>query len=244
MAAATVAGRRLHADAIRSISNTPSFRTHDNLNVHWNGKLQLLSNMSAGQQCDRTVVLATSLVPEAGVALAWATERVCRPGDAVHLVHVICCLTTSDEVYHPGPGNTFAIDDQPHDERQEVLRAQALIKEWVLPILDPRLFYMTHLFVCAWNAPPETVGAVVLRVAHEVHASCIVVAANDQPDLDPMRLGGTTKWLLQHSQKVPIALVRKLGATTAHAWRADAAAASNPDRRIRPEARPSPHQAY
>jgi hypothetical protein len=25
-------------------------------------------------------------------------QRVCRPGDAVHLVHVICFLTTSDEV--------------------------------------------------------------------------------------------------------------------------------------------------
>lgn len=47
-------------------------------------------------------------------------------------------------------------------------------------MLDPRLFYMTHLFVHAWNAPPETVGAIVLREADEVHASCIVVASNDQ----------------------------------------------------------------
>lgn len=65
MAAAAVAGRRLHADANRSISNTPSFKTHDSLNVHWNGKLQLLSNMSAGGYA----LVPLDLLPVSGLSV-------------------------------------------------------------------------------------------------------------------------------------------------------------------------------
>jgi hypothetical protein len=47
-------------------------------------------------------------------------------------------------------------------------------------MLDPRLFYTVHIFVCTWSAAPKTIGGAVLRLASEVHALCIVVAANDQ----------------------------------------------------------------
>jgi hypothetical protein len=53
----------------------------------------------------------------------------------------------------------------------------------LLPMLDPRLFYAVHIFVYTWSAPPKTIGGAVLRLANEVHASYIVVAANNQVQL-------------------------------------------------------------
>lgn len=43
-------------------------------------------------------MLATSLTPESGVALTWAIQHLCRKGDAMHLVHVVRCLSTPSEV--------------------------------------------------------------------------------------------------------------------------------------------------
>lgn len=116
-------------------------------------------------------------------AVSWAVQHLCRPHEAVHLVHVIRCLSTPTEVlhasvhlataldqpcmrsarlsllrafllctscsifsfsscrdllyalvlidaqiYHGGPGNTLSIDERPHREREEMLKAQAAIK--------------------------------------------------------------------------------------------------------------------
>ena len=56
-----------------------------------------------GEQPARQVVVAVSLTPESAAALTWAIQNLCRSGDAVHLVHVVTCLSTPSEVKHPGP---------------------------------------------------------------------------------------------------------------------------------------------
>lgn len=56
--------------------------------------------MFAGERPERNVVLATSLTPESAAALTWAVQNFCRSGDAVHLVHVVRCLSTPSEVQH------------------------------------------------------------------------------------------------------------------------------------------------
>lgn len=84
--------------------------------------------MNCSLRTDRNVVVATSLSPEAASALAWAVQGVCRDGDAVHLVHVVRCLSPPTQVYCHGPDDALPIDEQPHHVREDVLQAQALIK--------------------------------------------------------------------------------------------------------------------
>lgn len=33
------------------------------------------------------------------------------------------------QIYHSGPGNAYSLHEEPHHERQDVLRAQSYIKE-------------------------------------------------------------------------------------------------------------------
>ena len=47
--------------------------------------------------------MAISLTPESAAALTWAIQNLCRSGDAVHIVHVVTCLSTPSEVRHCGP---------------------------------------------------------------------------------------------------------------------------------------------
>lgn len=115
------------------------------------------------------------------------------------------------QVYCHGPDDALPIDEQPHHVREDVLQAQALIKAKLLPLLEsgPQLFYDVHIYVDTWNAPPEAVGTTILRLATELRAAAVVLATNDQPGWDPMRLGSVSKWMLSQSQGAPIALVRK-----------------------------------
>lgn len=198
------------APGAASISNKPSFSLDPKQSEKVPG-LQLLSNIAPGQRPARNVVVAASLVPEAAAAVAWTAKQLCRPGDCIHLVHVVRCLTTPSEVYHPGPGNAIPVDEQPHHERQDVMHAQQLIKKRLLPLIeeDSRLFYSVHVYVDTWNAPPEAVGTTVLRSAAELQAFAVVLASNDQMGWDPLRLGSVAKWMLGHKQDMPIALVRK-----------------------------------
>jgi hypothetical protein len=46
--------------------------------------------------------------------------------------------------------------------------------------VPPGVFYDVRIFVDTWNAPISEVGTAVLRVAAELNAFAIVVAANDQ----------------------------------------------------------------
>lgn len=66
--------------------------------------------MHAGQHLARNVVVATSLVPEAAAAVAWTAQQLCRPGDCIHLVHVVRCLTTPSEVLFPHRPIPVSID--------------------------------------------------------------------------------------------------------------------------------------
>lgn len=50
----------------------------------------------------------------------------------------------------------------------------------LLPLVPPGVFYDVRIFADTWNAPISEVGAAVLRVATDLGAFAIVVAANDQ----------------------------------------------------------------
>jgi hypothetical protein len=50
----------------------------------------------------------------------------------------------------------------------------------LLPLVPPGVFYDVRIFLDTWNAPISEVGTAVLRVAAELDAFAIVVAANDQ----------------------------------------------------------------
>jgi Universal stress protein family len=55
------------------------------------------------------VVVAVSLTPESAAALTWAIQNLCRKGDAVHIVHVVTCLSTPSEVRRCDPAHGVLI---------------------------------------------------------------------------------------------------------------------------------------
>lgn len=55
-----------------------------------------------------------------------------------------------------------------------------LMSRRLLPLVPAGVFYDVRIFLDTWNAPVSEVGTAVLRVAAELNAFAIVVAANDQ----------------------------------------------------------------
>ncbi len=74
------------------------------------------------------------------------------------------------QIFHSGPGNAYSLHEEPHHERQDVLRAQSYIKEKCTSIST-----ITHLQHAICNMPMhvECVVQYVFRCEFEWHSSLL-----------------------------------------------------------------------
>ena len=54
----------------------------------------------------RTAVVLADATIASSAAVQWAVQHWWRPGDAVHVVHAVCCLLPKLEIYHSARGVT------------------------------------------------------------------------------------------------------------------------------------------
>ena len=62
--------------------------------------LKALSNIEPGWSAARTAVVLVDATVASSSAVQWAVQHWRREGDAVHIVHAVCCLLPKLEVYH------------------------------------------------------------------------------------------------------------------------------------------------
>ncbi|CAK0786819.1 hypothetical protein CVIRNUC_010033 [Coccomyxa viridis] len=144
-------------------------------------------------------------------ALRWTIDQVYRPGDVMHLVHVIKCLVHKLEVFHGMPGTTFSFDDpgEAHHESEDVARAKAFLQRSVLPVLDAKqIQHRMHLSLDTIEAPPGAVGQTICETADAVDAQLVIVGHNRQPvSAEDGQLGKVTQWALANVKR-PLVIIR------------------------------------
>ena len=67
--------------------------------------LKALSNIEPGFSPMRTAVVLVDASESSAAATQWAVKQWWRKGDAVHLVHAVCCLLPKLEIYHSASGS-------------------------------------------------------------------------------------------------------------------------------------------
>jgi hypothetical protein len=62
--------------------------------------LKALSNIEPGFAAARSAVVLVDASESSAAAVQWAVQHWWSAGDALHLVHVVCCLLPKLEIYH------------------------------------------------------------------------------------------------------------------------------------------------
>ena len=62
--------------------------------------LKALSNIEPGFSAARSAVVLVDASESSAAAVQWAVQHWWSAGDALHLVHVVCCLLPKLEIYH------------------------------------------------------------------------------------------------------------------------------------------------
>ncbi|CAL5222222.1 g4554 [Coccomyxa viridis] len=151
-------------------------------------------------------------------ALRWTMDQLHRPGDVIHIVHVIKCLVHKLEVFHGMPGTTFSFDDpgEAHRESEDVARAKSFLQRSVVPVLDAKqIQHRMHLSVDTIEAPASAAGQIIRDTADSVGAQLVIVGHNRQPvSKEDSHLGKVAKWALDNVKR-PLVIVRTFQPTEA-----------------------------
>ncbi|EIE22991.1 hypothetical protein COCSUDRAFT_53478 [Coccomyxa subellipsoidea C-169] len=144
-------------------------------------------------------------------ALRWVIDQALRPGDVVHVVHVIKCMVQKLEVYHGVPGTSYSFEEPGgiHHENEDFARAKSFLAESVMPVLDARgIQHQTHLSVETIEAPPSAVAQIIFSAADSVGADLVVLGANRKPvSAEDGSLGKVAKYALDYAQR-PLVITR------------------------------------
>ncbi|KAK9903314.1 hypothetical protein WJX75_002616 [Coccomyxa subellipsoidea] len=144
-------------------------------------------------------------------ALRWVIDQALRPGDIVHIVHVVKCMVQKLEVYHGVPGTSYSFEEPGgmHHENEDVARAKSFLADSVMPILDARgIQHQTHLSVETVEAPPSAVAQIIFSAADSIGADMVIMGAHRKPVTEEDgSLGKVAKYALENAQR-PLVITR------------------------------------
>mmetsp|Transcript_1765 Transcript_1765/g.4453 ORF Transcript_1765/g.4453 Transcript_1765/m.4453 type:complete len:181 (+) Transcript_1765:100-642(+) len=161
----------------------------------------------------RHVVIALDLSDNSWRATKYYADELSKPGDVVHLVHISRCLEPQVSVQHSYPGASYNVPElHRFDERQHSEHIQGVIKSRFLPCLEGLgIQHILHLYFDTDNSPGTAIAAILNRVAEEVKASLMVMAAHNKAyGLTEFLIGSVAEECTQHS-KFPVVVVRNWG---------------------------------
>lgn len=153
----------------------------------------------------RKLVLAVDHSEECKRALAWLREHLYKPGDELILLHVLPQQSDGLANASGAPPVDILTVASPLPQSELVRQAQQLIENRFLPsTLDMSPSPTVRIVTSKVDA--ESIGAMVVRTADEVHAAAIVIASHSRTRLQEFYLGSTTNYITAHSQR-PVLVV-------------------------------------
>ncbi|KAG2443942.1 hypothetical protein HXX76_002281 [Chlamydomonas incerta] len=175
----------------------------------------MLSSGGAGPAPARTVLLAVALDDASISAVNYAIHELYRKGDQFHLVHVARILSPSITIHHQYHATYNVPELGPGiDERAFLERLKEEIKDKLTNPMDALgIPHNLHLFLDTDNAPASAVCETVFKVAEQVDAAMIVLAAHgkgEEGSRDPllgMYLGSVADFATRNSAR-PVLVVR------------------------------------
>ncbi|GLC37171.1 hypothetical protein PLESTB_000987600 [Pleodorina starrii] len=165
-------------------------------------------------QAGRQILLAIDTTDASVAAAQWAMHEFYRKGDTFHLVHVARILAPQLTIHHQYHA-TYDVPDTkpPIDERAFIERLKEDIREKITRPMDAHgMPHNLHLFLDTDNAPASAVCDIIFKVAEQVDATILVLAAHgkgEEGGRDPWGtyLGSVADYATRNTQR-PVLVVR------------------------------------
>jgi nucleotide-binding universal stress UspA family protein len=154
----------------------------------------------------RNVVVAVDASEDSVTAFRWTIENVWRPGDNLHILHVVPDFYSGV----PAPGSIFYPGESYDEDMDSTLVQQArdFIREFFIADANGRGIGNVHV-VLVKEARHKHVGRTVCIKAEELEASPLVLSAHHRNALEEMFLGSVSKYCAAHCKR-PILLVNPM----------------------------------
>ncbi|PNW73592.1 hypothetical protein CHLRE_13g565250v5 [Chlamydomonas reinhardtii] len=167
----------------------------------------------------RAVLLAVAMDEASLAAVNYAIHELYRKGDQFHLVHVARILSPSITIHHQYHATYNVPELGPGiDQRAFLERLKEEIKDKFTNPMDALgIPHNLHLFLDTDNAPASAVCETVFKVADQVDAAMVVLAAHgkgEEGSRDPLLglyLGSVADFATRNSAR-PVLVVRSYAA--------------------------------
>lgn len=128
-------------------------------------------------------------------AMKWSAEHVCRPGDEVHMIHVIPRLQAMTKI------GASPVDVMPYTDPgvydDMISSAEGMLEKRALAYFDgEEREPIVHLI--KYETDNESIGELICRKAKELKANLVVVAKHNQGALSELFLGSVTTYCVKH----------------------------------------------
>lgn len=152
----------------------------------------------------RKLLVAVDDSDQSRAAFKWALKELYKPGDEMHMVHVVPRMQFSP-AYGIPPVDFYPVADAGSYEAV-ISNAEKMVSERYLQDLGdyPELKPTVHIVKS--EVDTDSVGHVLCKKAEELDAVCLVLASHSKGKIAEFFLGSVTQFCVHHSTK-PVAIV-------------------------------------
>lgn len=138
------------------------------------------TNLNSLGTAGRAILVAVDLTEQSVHAAQWVIHEYARKGDTLHLVHVARILAPQLTIHHQYHATYDVPDPKPRIDENAFLDKlrEAIKKKFQEPIEAAGLSHALHLFLDTDNAPASAVCDSMFKVAEQIDANLLVLAAH------------------------------------------------------------------
>ncbi|KAI8476104.1 MAG: hypothetical protein J3K34DRAFT_402100 [Monoraphidium minutum] len=151
----------------------------------------------------RKVLVAVDESKASDKTFAWALDNMIRPGDEMHLIHVI--PPGSRLVVTPDLGIEGVIEDDEATKKKVEEHALAFIRERFEAVLsDKKIPYDVHLIRC--DTSTDSIGQLICLRAENLNAAAVIMAKHNKGALKEFFLGSCSAYVIHHCKQPVVVL--------------------------------------
>jgi nucleotide-binding universal stress UspA family protein len=159
--------------------------------------------MSRDQAAGRVLLLAVDDTEAAEHSLDWTLQNLYRPGDVIHLVHVVPRQQLAQSF--GAPPVDFLPQQDPVGHEMLLQHAETFIRERLLPKLaDIQPDPCVHIVKS--DVDTDSIGNVICNKADMLKAAAVIMASHNRSKLKEFFLGSVTNYCAHHC-KQPVLIV-------------------------------------
>lgn len=164
----------------------------------------------ATENTGRNILVAVDTTDQSLGAMNWAVHEFYKPGDSIHIVHVAKLINPECTIQHGFPGASYVVPDGQNQDKELVDKVRAFLhQKFEEPLQSLNIPSTTHLYLDTNNAPASAIATTVDKVATEIEAILVVLAAHDkEPSFESFMIGSVADYCVRNYSR-PTMIVRK-----------------------------------